>query len=452
MTTTSISVLSVSQLTSAIKNQLEMRFPSVIVQGEISNCKPHSTGHLYFDLKDAEAKIPAVMFRPQAAGLSRFPKEGDQVQVKASLTVYPPHGRYQLLVRQLEFAGVGELLLRLEELKKKLAARGWFDTARKRSLPPFPKRIGVVTSPTGAVIRDILHILSRRFSGFHLILNPVRVQGAEAAAEIAQAIEQFNRHNLVDVIIVCRGGGSLEDLWAFNEEIVAEAIFKSKIPIISAVGHETDVTLSDFVADVRAPTPSAAAEIVLSEKVQHLLFLKKMQQGTSHALFHLLRRYRDRIDSWKKHPILASPYSLLSPYLQKLDDIEERLDSTMSRILMQKKLLLHAKYKETQALKPTAQLQHFRHRLLQLSKRIDHSFRCHLILQKEKLRQFSQNLFALDPKHVLKRGYTILFDQKEGSVIVSTQDMPPGKEIRALLSDGEAFLTVTDTHGKKTRT
>ncbi len=441
MTTTS--TLTVTQLTAAIKNQLETRFPLVAVQGEISNCKLHSAGHLYFDLKDAESKIPAVMFRPQVLGLKRPPKEGDQVYVKGSLTVYPPHGRYQLLIRELDYAGIGELLVKLEELKKKLSEKGWFDPSRKRKLPPFPKRIGVVTSPTGAVIRDIIHVLSRRFSGFQLLLNPVRVQGAGAGAEIAQAIEQFNRYQLADILIVGRGGGSLEDLWAFNEEIVAEAIFRSHIPIVSAVGHETDVTIADFVADVRAPTPSAAAEIVLSEKIQHLQFLKKMQQNTSYALQHLLRGYRERLQGWKRHPTLASPYVLLGVPLQKLDEVKEKLENRIRHLLLHQRVLLQAKQKEANALKPTTQLSHFRNKLTQFSSRLDQSYRARMQFQKQQIRLVSQQFVALDPKNVLKRGYSILFDQKTGSIIVSSQEMAPGKEVRALLSDGEASLKVS---------
>ena len=201
--------------------------------------------------------------------------------VKGALSVYPPHGKYQMLVRSLSYMGMGELLLKLEALKKKLQALGWFDKEHKKPLPKFPRTIGVVTSPTGAVIKDIIQVLSRRASGFQLILNPVRVQGAEAPFEIAQAIAEFNRHQLADVLIVGRGGGSLEDLWAFNEEVVAKAIFESTIPIVSAVGHESDVTLADFVADVRAPTPSAAAEIVSAERPTIWSCLSKRKKASA---------------------------------------------------------------------------------------------------------------------------------------------------------------------------
>ena len=399
MSITSTNALTVSELTSAIKNQLESNFPKLIIQGEISNCKHHSTGHLYFDLKDAAAKIPAVMFRGSQSGLARLPKEGDQVTVKGALSVYPPHGKYQLIVREMDFLGVGELLLKLEALKKKLHGLGWFDQDKKQPLPKFPKRIGVVTSPTGAVIRDIIHVLRRRYAGFQLILNPVRVQGKEAPGEIAAAIEAFNQYDLADVLIVGRGGGSLEDLWAFNEEIVASAIFRSRIPIISAVGHESDVTIADFVADIRAPTPSAAAEIVSAEKAQHLQNLKKSGEALHAALVHLLNRYRERLMGYARHPLFTSPYTLLGNAMQRVDELKDKIDHLITKQLEQRRLLLEGK---------------------------------------------AQALVALDPKRVLKRGYAILFSRKAESVIVSHQQLSPKDEVKALLSDGEVYLTVNE--------
>ncbi len=271
--------LTVSQLTNAIKLNLESTFPRIHLQGEISNFKVQTSGHLYFSLKDVHAQISVVMFKADASLLKIMPKAGDQVIVKGALNVYPPKGNYQLIVRELAYVGIGELLQKLEALKFKLHQMGWFKNSHKKPLPRFPQRIGVVTSPTGAVIQDILNVLSRRFSGFHLILNPVKVQGEGAADEISQAIEDFNRYQSVDVMIVGRGGGSLEDLWAFNEEIVAKAIFHSQIPIISAVGHETDHCIADYVADVRAPTPSAAAEIVIAEKKQQIDYLMRCKNA-----------------------------------------------------------------------------------------------------------------------------------------------------------------------------
>lgn len=436
--------ITVSALTSAIKNQLEPRFAHLTVQGEISNAKMHSSGHFYFDLKDADAKIGAVMFRPQCQTLKRPPKEGDQVIVKGGLSVYPPHGKYQMIVRSLDYMGIGELLLKLEALKKKLHGMGWFDKEKKKVLPPFPQTIGVVTSPTGAVIRDIITVLSRRTPGFHLILYPVRVQGAEAPLEIARAIQDFNTHQLADVLIVGRGGGSLEDLWAFNDESVAKAIFESSIPIVSAVGHETDVTIADFVADVRAATPSAAAEIVSAETAKHLEFLSRARKTLAYTLSHHLKQVRTQVAGYARHPLLATPYSLLAGPLQKLDEIKTKLDEKMRATLLQRRFLLAGRHKQSQALKPTAQIALYRTRLAQLEKRGDEIAFHTLHMKKQKLKEVVQRLQAVDPKNVLKRGYSILFAENRASVIVSALEVSPGQKLSALLSDGEVNVEVID--------
>lgn len=446
MTTTS-TLLTVSEFTFHIKHILESRFPVCFIQGEISNFKPHSTGHYYFDLKDAQAKIPAVMFKGTQANLPRLPKEGDLVRVKASLSVYPPQGKYQLVVKELQFAGLGELLLKLEELKKKLKDLGWFEKERKKSLPEFPKRIGIITSPTGAVIKDMIHVLSRRHSSFKILLNPVKVQGDGAAQEIAKAIEHFNHHALADVLIVGRGGGSLEDLWAFNEEVVASAIYHSRIPIISAVGHETDFTLADFVADVRAPTPSAAAEIVMKEKLHYIHSLSKTHQTLRNTLYHFLKRYQEKLQRFMTHPLIASPYALLGNGYQRLDEIKTLLSKQTRSFLNVKKMHLLAFQKQTKAMSPHLQILQFRERCYQYQKRNDLVLKQLIQWKKEKLKQIVLRLNSLDPKNVLKRGYSILFAQKEGSVIVSAHEMQPGKKVRALFSDGEAFLAVEE--GKK---
>lgn len=418
-------VITVTQLTHAIKNQLESRFLNVTVQGEMSNCKLHSSGHLYFDLKDAGAKIPAVLFRANEMPLSPPPKEGDHVIITGTLSVYPPHGKYQIIAKTLQYQRVGELLLRLEALKKKLGDRGWFDRDKKKILPKFPKRIGVVTSPTGAVIRDIIHVLARRFPGFQLILNPVRVQGSEAAFEIAEAIDQMNRYQLCDVLIVGRGGGSLEDLWPFNEEIVARAIFESAIPIISAVGHETDVTIADFVADVRAPTPSAAAEIVGAEKQHHLSFLETIRNQLSHHLLHRIKHQGAKLEVFSRHPLFSTSYALLSGPIQRLDEIKMRLET----------------------LKPTTQLTLWRSRFSGFYKQLNLTMMNTLMRSKQQLKEKNQRLEALNPKNVLKRGYSILFALgiNKSSVIVSMNQLSPGLKVEALLHDGKKQLRVEES-------
>src|SRR5712691_8736350 len=259
-------VFTVSQLTERLRAVVEEQFPAVWVEGEISNFRVFGSGHAYFTLKDEAAQVRGVLFRTRVRRLRFEPGDGQHVLAFGSLEVYAQRGEYQLVVELLEPRGLGALQLAFEQLKQRLGAEGLFETARKRPLPPFPRKIGVVTSPSGAAIRDILRIIGRRFAGLHIVLAPCRVQGEGAAEEIAQGIVGLNRLGGVDVIIAGRGGGSLEDLWAFNEEVVARAIAGSKIPVISAVGHEVDVTIADFVADLRAPTPSAAAELVVREK------------------------------------------------------------------------------------------------------------------------------------------------------------------------------------------
>ena len=436
--------ITVSALTSAIKNQLEPRFAHLTVQGEISNAKLHSSGHLYFDLKDADAKVGAVMFRPQAGLLKRPPKEGDQVIVRGGLSVYAPHGKYQMIVRSLDYMGIGELLLKLEALKKKLHTLGWFDQEKKKNLPTFPRTIGVITSPTGAVIRDIITVLSRRSPGFHLILYPVRVQGAEAPLEVARAIQDFNTYKLADVLIVGRGGGSLEDLWAFNDERVAKAIFESAIPIVSAVGHETDVTIADFVADVRAPTPSAAAEIISAETAEHNAFLLRVRKNLTYTLSHLLKHMRTQLTGYLRHPLLNTPYALLAGPLQKLDEIKSRLDEKMHTTLLQKKMALSGRHKQHIALKPTTQISLCRTKLKSYEKRSE-SITLHLLhMKKQKLKEIVHRLKALDPKNVLKRGFSILFTENKGSVVSSARTLSPGQHVSALLSDGEVSFKVVD--------
>lgn len=437
-------ILTVSQLSFAIKHCLESTFPLVWLQGEISNCKPHTSGHLYFSLKDANAQISAVMFRMDAATLKTIPKDGTQVLVRGEINVYPQSGKYQIMVREMRPVGVGELLLRLEELKIKLHKKGWFRPERKKPLPKFPKRIGVVTSPTGAAIQDMLNILTRRFSGFHLILNPVKVQGEGAAQEIAQAIREFNRYECVDVLIVGRGGGSIEDLWAFNEEIVAEAIFESKIPIISAVGHETDHCIADYVADVRAPTPSAAAEIVIAEKTQLLQHLTQTQKRMQNTVLHLIRQDRQRLKGLLRHPMLQTPYGLLGPWIQHCDALRHDIDELMHNKIQLQRIILGSKQHLLHSLKPSQKLTHFRQRLDEKKKQIDFSTLRHLQQKQERLKQIKNSLAAVNPKNLLTKGYSILFSEKSHSAITSVRSVEKKELVSILLADGSLLATIND--------
>lgn len=442
-------VWTVSQITQAVKCCLETTFPQLSLRGEISNFKIQASGHWYFSLKDSESQIGAVMFRGDAQSVRRPPRDGDQVLVKGSLNVYAPRGNYQVVVRELSLAGQGDLLLKLEELKRKLLKKGYFSAERRKPLPKFPRTIGVVTSPTGAAIQDILNILTRRYRGFHLILNPVKVQGEGAAAEIAQAIDQFNAFQLADVLIVGRGGGSIEDLWAFNEEQVADAIFRSRIPIISAVGHETDHCIADYVADVRAPTPSAAAELVMAEQ-QHLLqYLEATQLRLRQTLQHLITQNRHRLTGLLRQPLFLQPYAFLGPKLQQLDDLREDLETHMKATLQQWRFRLQAAQRHLEALKPSVKLQHGRQRLAQTHQGLHVALTRQLAAARQKLEHVTYSLKAIDPKNLLNKGYSILFSEKEGCVISSIRTLSPSQRITILLGDGKASATVGEIFDKE---
>jgi len=328
-------IYSVSGLSLELKNLLEKQFPDVWVTGEVSNFRAATSGHFYFTLKDASAQIRAVCFRNQARYLKFKPQDGISVIARGHLSVYEARGEYQLYVEYLEPAGVGALQLAFEQLKAKLAAEGLFDPARKKPLPGLPSAVGVVTSPTGAVIRDILHILKRRFPNMNVTLYPVKVQGEGAAEEIVAGIEYFNRHPIVDVLIVARGGGSLEDLWAFNEEIVARAIAGSKIPVISAVGHETDFTIADFVADLRAPTPSAAAELVVHRKQDFLDELRERVRHMGQILRLKLSEARESLTALRMHRVFQTMLTRLGERAQRVDEayaiMERAVHSNLER-------------------------------------------------------------------------------------------------------------------------
>ncbi len=436
------SVLTVTQLTHAIKQQLERGFTDLKVSGEITNLKEQSSGHIYFTLKDQEAQISAAFFRGNAKNLRRPLKNGDQIVVKGELNVYAPRGNYQIVVREIEFAGVGEILLRLHEMKKNLEQRGWLSPEHKKPLPKYPKTIGVITSPTGAVIQDIIHVLSRRFAGFHLVLYPVKVQGDGAAQEIATAIQECNRHRLADVLIVGRGGGSLEDLWAFNEEAVVSAVFHSQIPIVTAIGHETDTCLADLVAAKRAPTPSAAAEIVLQEKAAQSKFLSDSQKSLLTTLRLLLAQHRSHLTGLSRQPVFASPYTLLAAYLQSLDEMRASLATAISGQLTDKRHALEAAKKAARALQPMTQIQGLKERLKLLAKTLDGGFPGTLARRKEQLRGLTEHLKAIDPKNLLTKGYSILFRENGHSVIVSSREVEDGERLQALFHDGKVNVQV----------
>ena len=442
-------VFSVTELTYAIKTQIEPAFKSIRLKGEISNFKRQSSGHLYFSLKDGQSQISAVMFRGNAMSLKALPKEGDAVTVLGDISVYMPRGSYQIVVRQLELQGVGELLLLLHERRKKLEALGYFNKETKLPLPKYPKTIGVITSPTGAVIQDIIHVLSRRSKGFHLILNPVKVQGDGAAEEISAAIDEFNEHKMADILIVGRGGGSLEDLWPFNEECVANSIYSSKIPIISAVGHETDFSIADFVADKRAPTPSAAAEICMKETELQIKFLEDSKKRANSILSQLLSHHKSKLESFRKNPYLASPYALLGMHLQKTDEYRERLKRSSIEIIQKRKQQTDALSKLLASLSPLKQIQVQKESLAQITPKLNTLLQRNIRVKKEAFQLLLSHLDGINPNNLLKKGYCIPFAENTHSVIMGRDKLSVKQKIDLLFHDGKIKTQILDLDNGK---
>jgi exodeoxyribonuclease VII large subunit len=389
-------IYTVSEITREIKHHLETEFPSVAIQGELSNFKLHSSGHLYFTLKDGNAQISGVMWRSRAASLSFVPQDGMKVMVAGKICVYEVRGVYQVDAWSLRPLGVGELQAAFERLKKRLAEEGLFDTSRKKELPVYPRRIGIVTSPTGAALHDMLTCLERRFPCVEVVFCPVKVQGLGAAEEIAGAIRDLNLLGGVDVMIVGRGGGSLEDLWAFNEEIVARAIASSLVPVISAVGHEIDFTIADFAADLRAPTPSAAAELAVQDSEAVLDLLRNNCYNMQNLLDDQLNRHKSSIAHLLKSYSFNRPIDLLQQCNQRFDELARSLSLTSS------------------------------HRFAMTSARVQ---------------ALQQRLAALDPELALKRGYAIVY--KQGSIVMSKVQVQPQDPVEIRFHDGTVQSTIS---------
>ncbi|MGB4240548.1 MAG: exodeoxyribonuclease VII large subunit [Kiritimatiellia bacterium] len=417
-------VWKVSELTRRIKGTLEGAFGSVWVEGEISNLRRPASGHAYFTLKDATSQLRAVMFRSALAGVSLPLKDGLQVRGYGQITVYEAAGDYQIVLRKLEAAGEGELMLRLEALKKKLAAEGLFALERKRPLPALPQHVGVVTSPTGAAIRDILQVLKRRFGNLHVVVAPVRVQGAGAAEEIAAAIDLLNERSGLDVLIVGRGGGSLEDLWCFNEEIVVRAIVRSRIPVISAVGHEIDWTLSDLAADVRAPTPSAAAEMVVKSKAELERRVADAARRLGLGAQAAVLAWRNRLDRAARTPILRDPLQVVRQRQQTVDFLGVRLHNALAGLP-----------------------QLVRQRAEASAHRMELAMRLRLAESSRALQHAQAQLRLLNPKAVLTRGYS-LTRLPDGRLLRAAGEVQPGMILKTELAAGAVLSTVTATEGE----
>jgi exodeoxyribonuclease VII large subunit len=436
-------VLTVSALTGLIKESLEARFGGVWVEGEISNLRVHGSGHVYFTLKDEGAQIRAVLFRSRVRRLRFEPADGLAVLAFANLDVYPVRGEYQLVCELLEPKGLGALQLAFDQLKARLAAEGLFDAARKRPLPAFPRRVGLITSPTGAVARDFLRVLTRRFAGVHVLIHPVRVQGETAAAEIVEALHELNRRGGFDVVVLARGGGSLEDLWAFNEEAVARAIAASKIPVISAVGHETDFTIADFVADLRAPTPSAAAELVVREKAQLAVQLAGLGERLRQAGRRRVRRLADRVAELGRRRVLVDATRPLRDAARRADELGVRLGRAMAR---RRADAGRRVARAGQALRPALLVTPLRHAgrlLVQLDRRLAQGGTAAVAARRREVTALAGRLDGLSPLAVLARGYSVC-TLPSGAVVRRAEQVQAGQPVSVRLARGVLGCRVED--------
>ena len=393
-------VFTVSEITSRLKNLIEETFPPLWIEGEVSNLREPLSGHLYFTLKDEKSQLQAVMFRFRKNILKFKLEDGLKVMAYGKLSIYDRAGQYQIIVENAEPQGIGSLQMAFEQLKKKLQIEGLFDSQHKVPMPLLPQRIGVVTSSTGAAFQDILNVARRRFSNVEIILNPAPVQGEGAAKKIACAISELDELNEVDVIIVGRGGGSLEDLWAFNEEVVARAIYSCKTPVISAVGHEIDWTIADFAADVRAPTPSAAAEMVIGRKDEFLEKIQGLGLSLTSSIRGALEKQRFFLENLMASYGFRHPTDLLRQYEQRIDELAYRMESRLAN---------------------------------------------QVNFIKEKVAALLRHLDALSPLNVLGRGYSITFSLPNRTVVKTFRGVSKGEEIETMLAEGKIISKVTES-------
>ncbi|WP_245339002.1 exodeoxyribonuclease VII large subunit [Paenibacillus shirakamiensis] len=414
----------------------------VWIRGEISNFTHHSSGHMYFTLKDKDSRIKSIMFASHNARLPFIPKEGTRVIAKGNVSVYERDGAYQFYATHMQPDGVGSLYLAYEQLKKKLEGEGLFDTDRKKILPRFPKVIGVITSPTGAAVRDIVTTLQRRYPQVAILVHPVVVQGKQAAPAIVSAIRMLNLMDEADVLIVGRGGGSLEELWSFNEEMVARAIAESDIPVISAIGHETDFTIADFVADLRAATPTAAAELAVPHQAELAQQLAERQRQLQQGLTHRMSRARERLIRMQRSPVLLHPRRSLLQHAERLDMLKHRLESRMhsrATLTAERHGRLHARL---QRYHPQEQIIHARHRTHDRTRQLRQHMSALLKDRTSKLQAGIRHLDALSPLKVMSRGYSLVYDEQEKHLIKSLHDVQPGDMVKIKVTDGSLACQV----------
>lgn len=430
--------ISVTRLTRYIKQMLEsdQALQQVWLKGEISNFKRHSRGHLYLTLKDKNARIRAVMFASSARQLSFVPEDGMKVLVEGSISLYEPYGEYQLYIRRMEQDGLGRLYLAYEALKKRLQEQGLFDTSRKKPIPEIAHEIGIITSPTGAAIRDLFTTIKRRFPAAHLTVFPVLVQGAEAASSIASAIVHANQMGMLDLLIVGRGGGSIEDLWAFNEEIVARAIFESHLPVISAVGHETDFTIADFVADKRAPTPTAAGEFAVPDVREIGRRIDHLSGRLIQSVRNRLIREKERLKRIRGAYAFRYPGQLILQKRQEHDRLEESLNKAAVLLAHRRKERLDVAEHLLVKNKPSAMIERFRAGLLQQTQRLIRSAGHYRKTKRADYERLILQLNALSPLKIMARGYSLVYNDGE-HLVRSVTEVAPGDAVTVRMHDGQ---------------
>lgn len=440
----SASYLTVKALTKYIKRKFDAdpHLRDVYVKGELSNVKLHQSGHIYFTLKDDGARIAATMFKTAATKLAFEPKEGMQVFIRGDVNVYEGYGTYQLYVQEMQPDGIGSLFVAFNQLKEQLQKEGLFKQEWKQPIPKFPERIGVLTSTTGAAIRDICTTLKRRYPLAEILIYPTLVQGAQATPSIVQNIEMANSDARCDVLIVGRGGGSIEDLWAFNEEAVARAIFGSRIPIISAVGHETDTTIADFVADLRAPTPTAAAEMAVPDQ-QELFQRVLTQKSQLHQMMRMqLTTERQRLKKLQESYPLSMPERLYRPFTEKLAQLDSGLQKAMQVDLMKKSSQLQKLHGAVQQHSPKKALAFHLRELEVSTMQLTRAAQEYVAKQKQQFGASVRTLEALNPLAILTRGFTVAY--KEDKVLKSSADLKPNDTVTLSFSDGKVTAEVKD--------
>ena len=429
----------VTEYTRQIKMLLEGSVAPAWIRGEISNLRRQSSGHMYFTLKDESAQLPVAMFRGNATGISFTPKDGMEVVVYGEISVYEPYGRYQLIARVMVESGAGRLHREFERLKRKLQEEGLFDKELKKRIPQLPRTVGVITSPTGAAVQDFLRIIKRRGWEGRVVVLPVKVQGAGAAEEISSAIKLADESGLFDLLVVGRGGGSLEDLWCFNEEVVARSIATADTPIISAVGHEIDFTLTDFVADVRAETPSAAAELITSSFVECIRSLEIIEERLDECVDGALYESNRAIADLKLRIRLVAPERRLEMLSMRIDDLRSRIDSAVSRNVNEISRRTDASRYRLSELRPEEWIQFLGNTLLGFKGRLESEAKRHLSAARSRIDLLTGHIEGMSPKATLNRGYAMLLTEK-GETISEIEKIPERESIRAVLRDGETRL------------